>query len=137
MMWSREPQKRDFWAHLPFSGEGVLEDRVQARLLGVLRGGLLHLQCGFPAADLKGGNVILEPRLLVLQAPADGRLLDADQAGEDLPYSLPRTGPAEAHGEPFGEAEQVPQRRTHRLVDGTLHAIPEADLGQVTVVDVA
>src|SRR5215218_5399672 len=119
------------------SGEGVLEDRAQTRFPGVLRGGFLHLQCGFPAAKLKGGDVVIKPRLFVLQTPVDGRLCDAGEAGEGLPDSLTRPGPAEAHGEPFGEAKQVPQRRTYRLVDGTLHAIPEADLGQVAVVHVA
>jgi hypothetical protein len=63
----------------------VLEDRAQTRLPGVLRGGFLHLQCGFPAAKLKGGDVVLKPRLFVLQAPADGRLRDAGGAGEGLP----------------------------------------------------
>ena len=87
------------------SGEGVLEDRAQTRLPGVLRGGFLHLQCSFPAAELKGRDVVLKPRLFVLQAPADGRLLDAGEAGEGLPDSLTRTGPSEAHGEPFGEAK--------------------------------
>src|SRR5918995_4590923 len=137
MTWSREPQKRDYWAHLPFSGEAVFEDRVEARLSGVFRGGFLHLQYGFPAAKLEGGDVVIKPRLFVLQVPANRRLRNAGEAGEGLPDSLTRTGPAEAHGEPLGEAKQVPQRRTHRLVDGTLHTIPGVDLGQIAVVDVA
>ena len=117
------------------SGEAVFEGRVQARLPGVFRGGFLHLQCGFPPAKLKGGDVVIKPGLFVLQMPANPRLRDAGEAGEGLPDSLTQPGPAEAHGEPFGEAEHVPQRRTHCLIDGTLHvgSIPEVELCQVAV----
>ena len=63
----------------------MLEDRAQARLPGVLRGGFLNSKRGFPAAELKGGDVVIEPRRFELQGPVDGWLPDAGEAGEGLP----------------------------------------------------
>ena len=69
---------------MSFSCQTTLEERVQAGLSGVLRGGFLYLQRGFPVAELEGGDVVVEPGFLVHEMPADIRFRDTGQAGERL-----------------------------------------------------
>src|SRR3712207_7469409 len=119
------------------SGEAAFEEGIQAGLSGVLRGSLLHLQRGFPAAYLEGGDVVIEPGLLVHQTPADVRFCDTGQAGERLSGQLAGLRPGRTETEAFGKAERVSQWRADHLVDGTLHAVPEANPGEIAVVHVA
>src|SRR5215217_7477224 len=104
----------------------MLEERVEARLPGVLRDGLLYPQRGFPAAELEDGYVVVEPGFF-----------DAGQAGERLADELAGLRPGRAETDALGEAERVPERRADRLVDGTLHAVPEINPGEIAVVHVA
>src|SRR5215216_4705131 len=115
----------------------MLEERVEARLPGVLRDGLLYPQRGFPAEELEDGYVVVEPGFFVRQSPADPGFFDAGQAGERLADELAGLRPGRAETDALGEAERVPERRADRLVDGTLHAVPEVHLCQVAVVHVA
>src|SRR3712207_1179960 len=119
------------------SGEAAFEEGIQTGLSGVLRGSLLHLQRGFPAADLEGGDVVIEPGLLVHQTPADIRFCDAGQAGERLSDQVAGLRPGRAETGAFGKAERVSQWRADRLVDRTLHAVREANPGEIAVVYVA
>src|SRR5215203_3843976 len=86
------------------SCQTVFEDPVQLRFVVVLRGGLLHFQQGFAAPDLEAGDVVVEPGRFVYEMPADVRFLDTGQAREDFADATAPFGPAEAHGEAFGEA---------------------------------
>src|SRR5215218_752073 len=115
----------------------MLEERVEARLPGVLRDGLLYPQRGFPAAELEDGYVVVEPGFFVRQSPADPGFFDAGQAGERLADELAGLRPGRAETDALGEAERVPERRADRLVDGALFAVPEVHLCQVAVVHVA
>src|SRR5215218_2224337 len=119
------------------SCQALFEERIQLRLSGVFRDRLLHLQGGLPAAELEGGEVVIEPRLFVHQAPAQWRFFDAGEASERFSDELAEPRPARAKADPLREAERVPERRAGRLVEGTLGAIPDRDLGQVAVVHIA
>ncbi len=107
------------------SCQALLEERVQLALSGVFRDRLLHLQGGLPAAEHKGGEVVIEPRLFVHQAPAEWRLFNSDEAGEGFRDELAEPCPARAKAAPLWEAQRVPKWRAGRLVEGTLSVIPE------------
>src|ERR671932_2018610 len=122
-----------------YSCQTTFEDGVQAWLSGVLLGGLLYFQRGVPAAELEGGDVVIEPWLLVHQAPSDVLLRNTGQAGERLAGESAGSLPSRAQGEALGEPERVPQRGADRLIDFALQVGTafESDLGQVAVVHVA
>src|SRR5215210_5922110 len=78
----------------PLLRQAALEERVEARLPGVLRYSLLHLQRGFPAAEFEGGDVVVEPGFFVRQSPANPWFFDAGQASEGSPDQLATPRPA-------------------------------------------
>src|SRR5215218_7029563 len=120
-----------------FLCQSVFEDREQVRLVVVIGGGFLHLQRGCAAPDLEARDVIVEPGLSVHEVPAQTRVFDAGQAGENLADTLSWTGPAKAHDETFGEAQRISQGGAGRLIDGGLCAVAKVHSGQVAVVHVA
>ena len=109
------------------SWQALLQERVQLPLSGVFRDRLLHFQGGLPVAEIEGGEVVIEPRLFVHQAPAQWRFFNAGKAGEGFPDELAEPCPARAKAAPLWEAQRVPKRRAHCLVEGTLGAIPEVE----------
>ena len=91
------------------------------------------------AVELERGDLVVEPRLVVGIAPADGGILDAGRARERAHDHPRRRGGHEAHHRPLLVVERVAERRARRLPRRRAHAgaLRERDLGEVGVVDVA
>jgi hypothetical protein len=77
-------------------GETVLVDLLQVWLFGVVQACLLERQRGSLVLQLQGPNLVLEPQLLMGQAPVGFYFTQLRKPGQEPPYELARLCPAKA-----------------------------------------
>src|SRR4051812_25824365 len=119
------------------SGQLVFVRNFQGRMVvaTVGRDGPLEPRQRSAVLELERADLIVEPRVAVLEAPADRGARHARRARQRTPDQLARAREAGLHAAALVRAQRVAERRAGRLPDTRLDAAPlrEADLRQVRV----